>query len=141
MASTCDSCAGGGVNSGRRRNQRNRPRHDAAARRDPSASGDGYADLQKGIDGLAVTVQQVLGLDPFSGDLFVFRGHRADMLKILFWDGTGLCLLTKRLETGAFPWPVAQSGVTSISAAQFSMLLEGLDWKRPERVWRPAIAG
>ena len=101
----------------------------------------GYADLQKGIDGLAVMVQQVLGLDPFSGDLFVFRGRRADMVKVLFWDGTGLCLLTKRLEIGAFPWPTGQSGIESISSAQFSMLLEGLDWKRPDRTWRPAVAG
>jgi transposase len=103
----------------------------------------GYTDLRKGIDGLAVLVEQVLEQDPFSGHMFVFRGRRADMVKILFWDGTGLCLLTKRLETGCFPWPGMpdQSGVASISSAQLSMLLEGLDWKRPERVWRPEIAG
>jgi len=101
----------------------------------------GYPDLQKGIDGLAVMVQQVLGLDPFSGDLFVFRGRRADMVKVLFCDGTSLCLLTKLLEIGAFPWPTGQSGIESISSAQFSMLLEGLDWKRRDRTWRPAVAG
>ena len=60
----------------------------------------GYTDLRKGLDGLAVLVEQVLEKDPFSGHMFVFRGKRADMIKVLFWDGSGLCLLTKRLEKG-----------------------------------------
>jgi transposase len=103
----------------------------------------GYTDLRKGLDGLAVLVEQVLEQDPFSGHLFVFRGRRADMVKVLFWDGSGLCLLTKRLEEGGFAWPVADAhGLTvTLTAAQLSMLLEGLDWQRPERVWRPAVAG
>ena len=67
----------------------------------------GYTDLRKGLDGLAVLVEQVLQQDPFSGHLFAFRGRRADMIKVLFWDGSGLCLLTKRLEEGCFAWPVA----------------------------------
>jgi transposase len=85
----------------------------------------------------------VLEQDPFSGHLFVFRGKRADLIKVLFWDGTGLCLFTKRLEYGRFAWP-ATSGPglsVAVTAAQLSMLLEGLDWRRPEPVWRPAVAG
>jgi transposase len=103
----------------------------------------GYTDLRKGLDGLAVLVEQVLEKDPFSGHMFVFRGRRADMIKVLFWDGTGLCLLTKRLEEGRFPWPVADAHgrTVTLTAAQLSMLLEGLDWRNPERVWRPAVAG
>ena len=103
----------------------------------------GYTDLRKGLDGLAVRVEQVLEKDPFSGHMFVFRGRRADMVKVLFWDGNGLCLLTKRLEEGRFAWPVAdEHGRTvTMTAAQLSMLLEGLEWRKPERVWRPAVAG
>jgi transposase len=103
----------------------------------------GYTDLRKGLDGLAVLVEQVLEKDPFSGHMFVFRGKRADMIKVLFWDGNGLCLFTKRLEEGRFAWPVAsEHGLTvTLTAAQLSMLLEGLDWQKPERVWRPVVAG
>jgi transposase len=103
----------------------------------------GYTDLRKGIDGLGAMVERVLEQDPFSGHLFVFRGKRADLIKVLFWDGTGLCLFTKRLECGRFAWP-ATSGrglSVAVTAAQLSMLLEGLDWRRPEPVWRPAVAG
>lgn len=103
----------------------------------------GYTDLRKGLDGLAMLVQQVLKDDPFCGHLFAFRGRRADLIKILFWDGTGLCLFTKRLQHGAFPWPVADDhGKTVVlSAAQLSMLIEGIDWSKPQRSWRPAVAG
>jgi len=103
----------------------------------------GFTDLRRGLDGLAVMVEQLLEQDPFSGHMFVFRGRRSDMIKILFWDGTGLCLFTKRLEDGCFPWPVAseQDVTVPISSAQLSMLLEGVDWRRPERMWRPAVAG
>jgi transposase len=103
----------------------------------------GYTDLRKGLDGLAILVQQMLEQDPFSGHMFVFRGRRADLIKILFWDGSGLCLFTKRLEGGRFAWPVAcePGGAVALSAAQLSMLMEGLDWRRPEHVWRPAVAG
>lgn len=103
----------------------------------------GYTDMRKGLDGLAVLVEQLLAKDPFSGHMFVFRGRRADMIKVLFWDGSGLCLLTKRLEEGRFEWPVAdEHGLTvALTAAQLSMLLEGLEWQKPERVWRPAVAG
>ena len=100
----------------------------------------GFTDLRRGLDGLAVMVEQLLEQDPFSGHMFVFRGRRTDMIKILFWDGTGLCLFTKRLEDGCFPWPIAseQDVTVPISSAQLSILLEGVDWRRPERRWRPS---
>jgi len=103
----------------------------------------GVTDMRKGMDGLAVLTQKVLEQDPFSGHLFVFRGRSANMLKIMFWDGNGLCLFTKRLESGSFPWPVAYEigGTVSLSSAQLAMLVEGIDWRSPERTWRPAVAG
>jgi transposase len=78
-------------------------------------------------DGLAALVQQALRENPFAGDLFVFRAKRADRVKILAWDGTGLCLFHKRLEKGRFVWPPVQDGAIRLSAAQLSLLLEGLD--------------
>ena len=103
----------------------------------------GYTDMRKGMDGLAMLVQGVLKADPFSGHLFAFRGRKANLIKILWWDGTGLCLFSKRLATGAFPWPSAEvAGETvTLSPAQLSMLLEGIDWRAPERRWQPAAAG
>ena len=104
----------------------------------------GYVDMRKGIDGLAMLVQGVLRQDPFSGHLFVFRGRtRANLIKIVFWDGTGLCLFTKRLEHGVFLWPPSvDAGETlSLTSAQLSLLMEGVDWRAPEQRWRPAIAG
>jgi transposase len=100
----------------------------------------GVTDLRKGFDGLAALVQETLAEDPFSGQMFVFRGKRGDRVKLLWWDGDGLCLLAKRLERGRFVWPQASSGSVSLSAAQLSMLLEGIDWRRPERTWRPERA-
>ena len=78
--------------------------------------------------------------DPYCGHVFVFRGRRGDMLKVLWWSGDGLCLLAKRLERGRFVWPQATSGSVSLTQAQLSMLLEGIDWRRPERTWRPTSA-
>src|SRR5215204_4501672 len=86
----------------------------------------GYVDMRKGIDGLAMLVQGVLRQDPFSGHLFVFRGRtRANLIKIVFWDGTGLCLFTKRLEHGIFLWPPSvEAGETlSLTSAQLSLLM------------------
>ena len=100
----------------------------------------GATDLRKGFDGLAALVQQRLVEDPFSGQLFVFRGRRGDRLKVLWWDGDGLCLFAKRLERGRFVWPQAASGTVSLSGAQLSMLLEGIDWRRPERSFAPQLA-
>ena len=100
-------------------------------------------DMRKGIDGLAMLVQGVLRQDPFSGHLFVCRGRKANLIKIVFWDGTGLCLFTKRLEQGVFLWPsnVEPGGTLALSSEQLSMLIEGIDWRAPERRWRPAVAG
>ena len=100
----------------------------------------GATDMRKGFDGLAAIVQLQLAEDPFSGQLFVFRGRRGDRVKLLWWDGDGLCLFAKRLERGAFVWPQAERGVVHLSRAQLSMLLEGIDWRMPERTWRPERA-
>jgi transposase len=103
----------------------------------------GVTDMRKGIDGLAMLVQGVLKQDPFTGHLFAFRGRKANLIKILFWDGTGLCLFTKRLEHGHFEWPAAgqAGGTVSLTSVQLAMLIEGIDWRAPERRWRPAVAG
>ena len=103
----------------------------------------GYTDMRKGIDGLAMLVQGMLRQDPFSGHLFVFRGRKANLLKIVFWDGTGLCLCTKRLEHGVFVWPstVEPGGTLMLSAQQVALLLDGVDWRSPVQQWRPAAAG
>jgi transposase len=100
-------------------------------------------DFRNGLDGLAAVVQQALRDNPFAGDLFVFRAKRADRVKILAWDGTGLCLFHKRLEKGRFIWPPVQDGVIRLTAAQLGMLLEGLDWSRvrPKPVNAPLLAG
>lgn len=96
-------------------------------------------DFRKGMDGLAAYVQEAFKVDPFSGVIYVFRAKRADRVKLLFWDQTGLVLLTKRLEDGKFRWPAVQDGVMRLSPAQLSALLEGLDWSRvhSRRVARP----
>lgn len=101
----------------------------------------GVTDMRKGFDGLAALVQQQLGQDPFSGQLFAFRGRRGDLMKVLSWDGQGLCLYAKRMEKGRFVWPQAKQGAVSLTAAQLSMLLEGIDWRMPVRTWRPEMAG
>jgi transposase len=100
----------------------------------------GVTDMRKGMDGLAALAQTTLAENPFSGHLFVFRGRRGDLLKLLWFDGDGLCLLAKRLERGRFVWPQATSGTVALSAAQLSMLLEGIDWRRPVKTWRPEVA-
>ncbi len=97
----------------------------------------GVTDMRCGFNSLAAKVETALLEDPFSGHVFVFRGRRGDILKILWWTGDGLCLLAKRLERGRFIWPQATEGSVSLSQAQLSMLLEGIDWRRPERTQRP----
>jgi transposase len=86
-------------------------------------------DFRKGAEGLAALVRETMRADPFSGALYVFRAKRADRVKLIFWDGSGVCLFAKRLEKGAFRWPQIADGVVRLSAAQFSALLEGLDWR------------
>jgi transposase len=100
----------------------------------------GVTDMRRGMDGLAALVQTTLEQDPFSGHVFAFRGRRGDLLKILWWSGDGMNLYVKRLERGRFIWPQADSGCIHLSAAQLSMLLEGIDWRRPERTWKPTHA-
>jgi len=94
-------------------------------------------------NGLALAVQEMFGLDPFCGAVFVFRSKRADRIKLLVWDQTGMVLVHKRLEDGKFVWPQVQDGVMRMSSAQMSALFEGLDWRlvRPERARRPLAAG
>jgi transposase len=87
-------------------------------------------DFRKGADGLAALVREQLCHDPFSGTIFVFRSKRADRLKILAWDGSGLVLLWKRLEQNSFRWPPISDGVMRLSASQLAALMEGLDWSR-----------
>ena len=87
-------------------------------------------DFRKGAEGLAAIVREAMGSDPFSGAVYVFRAKRADRIKLIFWDGTGLCLYAKRLEDGEFRWPRIADGTMRLSAAQLSALLEGLDWRR-----------
>ena len=101
----------------------------------------GHTDMRRGFDGLAVMVQEVLTHDPHSGALFAFRGKRGDLLKLLWWDGQGLCLFAKRLERGRFVWPMASTGTVSLTKAQLAMLMEGIDWRAPVRSWRPELAG
>ena len=100
----------------------------------------GVTDMRKGMDGLAALVQTALAENPFSGQLFAFRGRRGDRVKLLWFDGDGMCLFAKRLERGRFVWPQAASGSVSLSAAQLSMLLEGIDWRRPQRTWKAEVA-
>jgi len=100
----------------------------------------GATDMRKSFDGLAALVQTKLHEDAFSGQVFVFRGRRGDRVKILWWSGDGLCLFAKRLEQGKFVWPQTSTGTVSLTNAQLSMLLEGIDWRRPSRTWQPAMS-
>ena len=97
----------------------------------------GVTDLRRGFVGLSALVQTALEENPFSGQVFVFRGRRGDLIKLLWFDGDGLCLFAKRLERGRFVWPQATGGTVSLTRAQLSMLLEGIDWRHPQRSWQP----
>ena len=90
----------------------------------------GHTDMRRGFDGLASQVQQQLGHDPFDGQLFVFRGKRGDLIKILSLDGQGLCLFAKRLEKGRFVWPPVIEGAVTLTPAQLAVLIEAMDWRR-----------
>ena len=93
----------------------------------------GYTDMRKGMQGLAMLVQQVLAEDPFNGALYAFRGRRGNLLKLVWHDGIGLCMLTKRLERGHFIWPMTSTGSIALSAGQLSTLLEGCEWRASAR--------
>ena len=106
----------------------------------------GVTDMRRGMNSLSLQVQQALGRDPYAGDLYVFRGRRGDLIKVLWHDGLGTSLYAKRLERGRFIWPRVDpkgpaDGAVSISAAQLGYMLEGIDWRNPVRQWRPERAG
>jgi transposase len=119
----------------------------------------GHTDMRKWFGGLALVVQEVLKRDPHGGHLFIFRGRRSDLIKIIWrsrlgapageacwrsqrrYDGQGGCLFMKRLDRGRFLWPSIAEGVVSISPAQMGYLLSGIDWRMPQETWRPAAAG
>lgn len=101
----------------------------------------GHTDMRRGMNGLALQVREVLKRDPYGGHVFVFRGRRGNLIKILWSDGQGVCLFAKRLEQGRFIWPSPADGVVTISSAQLGYLLEGIDWRMPQRTWRPELAG
>jgi transposase len=100
----------------------------------------GVTDMRRGFVGLSGMVQTALEENPFPGQVFVYRGRRGDLIKVLWRDGDGLCLFAKRRERGRFLWPQANSGVVSLTPAQLSMLLEGIDWRRPARSYAPEMA-
>ncbi|MBL4811460.1 MAG: IS66 family insertion sequence element accessory protein TnpB [Rhodobacteraceae bacterium] len=98
-------------------------------------------DMRRGFNTLAAQAEKVLAEGPYSGHLFVFRGRRGDLLKIICWDSQGASLFSKRLENGRFVWPAAKDGKISLSGAHLSMLLEGIDWRMPQKAWRPLSVG
>ena len=95
----------------------------------------GVTDMRKGFPGLAAQAERVLKADPHCGHLFIYRGRRGDLIKMIWWDGQGACLFSKRLERGRFVWPSASGGKVAVTPAQLSMLLEGIDWRAPVRTW------
>lgn len=101
----------------------------------------GATDMRRGMNGLAIQVQQTLKRDPHAGDIFAFRGRRGDLIKILWHDGLGMSLYAKRLERGRFIWPSPADSSVVITPAQLGYLLEGIDWRHPQRTWRPHTAG
>ena len=102
----------------------------------------GVTDMRKGMVGLAMLVQQSLAEDPFSGAVYAFRGRRAGLIKMIWHDGVGLCMLTKRLERGPFVWPSAETmGRIMLSSAQLAALLDGCEWRAPMARRRPELAG
>ena len=109
----------------------------------------GHTDMRRGFPGLALLVQETLKADPHGGHLFVFRGKRGDLIKVIWHDGQGACLFSKRLERGRFIWPTTSSSLASgttegpvtISPAQLGYMLEGIDWRAPQKTYRPELAG
>jgi transposase len=101
----------------------------------------GHTDMRKGFPSLALHVQEILHRDPLGGHLFCFRGRRGNLLKVIWHDGQGACLFTKRLERGRFIWPSPAEGVVTISSAQLGYLLSGIDWRHPQETWRATSVG
>ena len=101
----------------------------------------GHTDMRCGFPSLALRVQEILKKDPLSGHFFCFRGKKGDLLKVIWHDGQGSCLFTRRLERGRFIWPSLADGSVTISTAQLSYLLSGIDWRNPQETWRPTRVG
>jgi len=101
----------------------------------------GVTHMRRGFNTLAAQAEQVLAEDPYSGHMFVVRGRRGDLLKIIWWYSQGACLLTKWPERGRFVWPAAKEGKVSLSSSQLSIMLEGIDLRAPQKTWRPLAVG
>jgi transposase len=101
----------------------------------------GATDMRKGMTGLAMLVQEGLAQNPYDGSLYAFRGRRGNLVKLLWHDGIGLCVLSKRLERGYFIWPMTSSGAVSLTPAQLATLMEGCEWRAPVPSRRPELAG
>lgn len=101
----------------------------------------GHTDMRRGMNSLALLVQEAFKRDPHGGDLYVFRGKNGKLIKILWHDGIGMSLYAKRLERGRFIWPSAIAGVVLISSSQLAYMLDGIDWRNPQHTWRPTAAG
>ena len=101
----------------------------------------GHTDMRRGMQGLALEVQEGLKRNPHGGDLYVFRGRKGDLIKILWHDGIGLSLYAKRLDRGKFIWPSVVDGAVAITAAQMGYMLEAIDWRNPQHTFRPQAAG
>jgi transposase len=101
----------------------------------------GHTDMRRGMNGLALQVQEAMKRDPHASDLYVFRGRRGNLIKILWHDGLGISLYAKRLDRGRFVWPQVEGGSVAVTAAQLGYMLEGIDWRNPQYTWRPTSAG
>ena len=101
----------------------------------------GVTGMRRGFNGLAAQTELVLVGDPYSDHLFLFRGRRGDQVKMLWWDGQGACLFTKRLERGRFEWPAVNQDKINLSRTQLAMLMEVIDWRIPQKTWRPKMVG
>ena len=101
----------------------------------------GHTDMRRGMRSLALQVQEGLGRDPFAGDIYLFRGRSGSLIKALWHDGLGLSLYAKRLDRGRFVWPQTVDGAVPLTPGQMGYLLEAIDWRHPERTWRPQTAG
>ena len=101
----------------------------------------GATDMRRGMNGLSLQVQEALRRDPHGGDLYVFRGRRGELIKVLWSDAHGVSLYAKRLERGRFIWPSPADGVVVITPAQLAYMLEGIDWRHPQHTWRPKTVG
>ena len=101
----------------------------------------GHTDMRRGMQSLALTVQESLKRDPHAGDLYIFRGRRGDLVKILWHDGLGMSLYAKAPGPREVHLALGVIGAVSVSAAQMAYMLEGIDWRNPQLTWRPQSAG